>query len=155
MTVASACGRSQESLMMNEILFCDFCGRSAEDVPPASGDDESPALQLDEDDLWVCRICRERIVTPPVGDEVTLDLPDELRALVGKSAGHIVLTLNLPGQPPYEEIVADADRLHNVLMSEWAFISQWPDGTTVWREPDGPTLALVTRDGSVLRVSQD
>ncbi len=140
---------------MDEEIYCDFCGRTALDVPPAPPGDRTPALDQDEDGLWVCRVCRGRIVTPPVGDEIALNLPDELRALIGKSAGVICLGLNAPAEPPYLEVLEDATRLHDRYMSEWTFMSQWPDGTTVWRDPDGLLLGLATRDGGILRVSRE
>lgn len=34
-------------------------------------------------------------------------------------------------------------------MSAWSFVTQWLDGTTVWRAEDGCSTVLVGPDGSV------
>lgn len=31
-------------------------------------------------------------------------------------------------------------------MSTWSFVTQWVDGTTVWRDEKGSALAFVTGD---------
>ena len=109
-----------------------------------------PALELDEDGLWVCRDCRSRLVLPAVGEAV--DVPAGLEGLVGKSAGAICRTLNLPFDPPYRSVVDAASRIaydEDRYMSSWLFVTQWPDGTTVWRSEDGTATAEVAVDGSI------
>lgn len=113
--------------------------------------DGSPVLELDADGLWVCQDCRARLVLPPVGDE-TEELGEELNALVGKSAGAICHTLNLPYASPYQAIIDAASKIaydEDRYMSAWSFVTQWLDGTTVWRSEDGEALAFVAPDGSV------
>jgi len=34
-------------------------------------------------------------------------------------------------------------------MSAWSFVTQWLDGTTVWRAEDGSSMAVVAPDGSI------
>lgn len=129
--------------------FCDFCGRSERDLLPGA-----PfgllILELDEDGLWVCYQCRKRLVLPPVGDAE--EHVEGLEALVGKSAGAICLTLNLPDVPPYSSVIEAAAKIaydEDRYMSAWSFVTQWLDGTTVWRAEDGSASALVMPDGSI------
>ena len=128
---------------------CDFCGRSASELA-RSGPAGSPAIDLDEDGLWVCRACRPGLVLPPVSVE-----PDDsgaLRALVGKSAGAICYSLTLPYEPPFVSIIEAASKIaydEDLYMSAWSFVTAWRDGTTVWRNEDGSELALVAPDGSM------
>lgn len=129
---------------------CDFCGRSEVElsthVPEAS-----PVMELDEDGLWVCYTCRTKLRLPAVGQE-TGELVDELVALVGESAGAICYTLNLPYAPPFQTVIDAASKIaydENRFMSAWTFVTQWLDGTTVWRAEDSAALAVVAPDGSV------
>ena len=138
---------------MTERRCCDFCGRSKDELP-GQIPDGSPALEMDEDGLWVCYDCRGRLVLPVMGTE-TAELAEELEALAGKSAGAICYSLNLPYRPPYQVIIDAASRIaydEDRFMSAWSFVTQWLDGTTVWRAEDGGAVAVVTPDGSV-RVS--
>jgi hypothetical protein len=112
---------------------CDFCGRSETELAlhMASG---SSAIEVDEDGLWVCWECRPTLVLPPVGDE-SGDI-EELQALVGKSAGAICYTLNLPYDPPFRSIIDAASKIaydEDRYMSTWTFVAEWQDGTTVVR----------------------
>jgi hypothetical protein len=133
---------------MSERRSCDICGRS-EDRLSARNANDSLDLELDEDGLWICRDCRARLVTSPVGQTVAADLSDEIRALVGESAGAICFTLNLPYEPPYRTIIDAASKVWEMHMSSWSFVTQLSDGTTVFRAPDGDAIATVTRDGCV------
>lgn len=135
---------------MPERRYCDFCGRSEfdllEEAPIGL-----PAMELDEDGLWVCFHCRGKLVLHPVGEE-TADLVEELRALVGKSAGAICHTLNLPYEPPYRSIIDAASQIaydEDRYMSAWSFVTEWADGTTVWRSEDRSALAIVATDGPI------
>jgi hypothetical protein len=110
----------------------------------------APILELDEDELWVCYRCRGRLSLPPVGRGE--ELIEGLEQLVGKSAGAICLTLNLPYAPPYQSVIDAASKIaydEDRYMSTWSFVAQWLDGTTVWRAEDGSATALVGPDGSV------
>ena len=134
---------------MSEQRCCDFCGRSEIDLL-AQAPVGSPAMELDEDGLWVCYDCRAKHVLPPVGEAV--DLAKELETLVGKSAGAICRTLNLPYEPPYRSVIDAASKIaydEDRYMSAWSFVTQWPDETTVWRTEDGGSIAVVAPDGSV------
>ena len=117
---------------------CDICGGI-----------EDEGLERDEDGLWICSACRRGLVSAPVGETEVADLSDEIRALKGKNVGAISLTLNLPYEPPYKRIVNHAVEMHNNLMSAWSFVTQWTDGTTVWRDEEGSAMAFVTGDEDV------
>ena len=136
---------------MSEQRCCDFCGRSEIDLS-AQVPDGSPVLELDEDGLWVCHNCHAKLLLPPVGKEEAEELTEELNTLVGKSAGAICHTLNLPYEPPYQTIIDAASIIaydEDRFMSAWSFVTQWLDGSTVWRAEDGEAVAIVTPDGAV------
>jgi hypothetical protein len=108
-------------------------------------------VELDEDGLWVCHNCRAELVFPVVGKEAG-ELAQELEALVGKNAGAICRTLNLPYEPPYQTVIDAASKIaydEDRYMSTWSFVTRWPDGTTVWRADTGRSVAIVTPDGTV------
>jgi len=129
---------------LSEQRCCDFCGRSEIELS-AQSLDISPVMELDEDGLWVCHNCRAKLVLPTVGQEAG-DLVDELNVLVGESAGAICRTLNLPYEPPYQTIIDAASKIaydEDRFMSAWSFVTQWLDGTTVWRAEDGESIAVV------------
>jgi hypothetical protein len=130
--------------------YCDFCGRSEIDLL-AQAPIGLPTMELDVDGFWICYHCRAKLVLPPVGEEAA-DLVEELLALVGKSAGAICHTLNLPYVPPYQSIIDAASKIaydENRYMSAWSFVTEWPDGTTIWRSEDRCSLAMVTSDGTI------
>lgn len=135
---------------MSEQRCCDFCGRSEIELA-AQSIDRSHVLELDEDGLWVCRNCRANLVLPAIGKEAG-ELVEELQALVGESAGAICHTLNLPYEAPYQTLIDAASVIaydQDRFMSAWSFVTQWLDGTTVWRAEDGEAVAVVGPDGSV------
>jgi hypothetical protein len=135
---------------VSEPRSCDFCGRSKSQLS-AQTPDGSPALALDQDGLWVCRSCRAKLVLPAVG-EAPGQLAAVLRPLVGETAGAICRTLDLPYEPPYRSVIDAASRIaydEDRFMSTWSFVTQWLDGTTIWRAEDGAAVALVSPDGSV------
>lgn len=128
------------------MIYCDICVGLIND----------PELLIrDEDGLWVCDGCRKKIRSVVIGNQEELLREDpepliaELAALRGKNVGQIVLTLNLPYETPYRDIIDAAHKMHDMLLSPWKFQSQWNDGSTVWRGPDGSTTAIVERNGSV------
>jgi hypothetical protein len=128
---------------------CDFCGRSEIDLR-AQAPIGLAVVELDEDGLWVCYNCRAKLVLSPVGEAV--DLAEGLDTLVGQSAGAICYTLNLPYEPPYRPVIDAASKIaydEDRYMSAWSFVTQWPDGATVWRAEDGDSIAVVTPDGSI------
>lgn len=134
---------------MQPTPLCDFCGS-----PGIEADD----LELDEDGLWVCRACKPRLTSRPVAyfedeDEVGVDELDErLYPLVGKSAGAICRTLELPFVPPYQAVIEAAQTIaydEDRYMSAWSFLTQWVDGTTVWRSPERDARAMVSPGGEV------
>ena len=88
---------------------------------------------------------------PPVGEEA-VDLVEELRAIVGKSVGAICQPLNLPHEGPYRSVIDAALKIaydEDRYMSTWSFVTEWSDGTTVWRAEDRSSLAIVASDGSI------
>jgi hypothetical protein len=99
----------------------------------------------------VCPDCRTRPVLPAVGSG-SGELAEELHALVGKSAGAICRTLNLPYEPPYRSVIDAASAIaydEDRFMSTWSFVTQWLDGSTVWRSQDGEAVAIVSPNGSI------
>jgi hypothetical protein len=138
------------SLFLTE-RFCDICGRSEEELI-AQLANRKAELALDADGLWVCGECRGRLITRPVGELDEVELDEEIQALVGESAGAICHTLNLPNEPPYQDIVDAACKIaydEDRHMSAWSFVSQWQDGSTVWQSADGSARAIVRSDGTV------
>ena len=136
---------------MAEDKFCDFCGRFEHELPN-SKDKKQPKLTIDEDGLWACSDCRPKLHTDPVGDGWEVELEDELMALIGKSAGAICRTLELPYEPPYEIVLDAASKIgydEDHYMSAWTFVNQWLDGSTVWRSEDGRGMAIVKPDGGI------
>jgi hypothetical protein len=140
---------------MQELQFCDICGRS-EDQLRQELPGKSFRLVMDDDGLWLCPDCRGRLTTRPVSREEEEDdeLDDEIKALIGRTAGAICRTLNLPYTPPYQLVIDAASCIaydEDVHMSNWTFAALWLDGTTVWRSEDGAATALVSDDGQVRR----
>jgi hypothetical protein len=138
---------------MASIPVCDFCGLPATTLVDHARN--SPRqLELDEDGLWVCSECQARLISKPTGygDEADSELDEKLTALIGKSAGAICRTMDLPYQPPYQAIIDAASKIaydEDRYMSAWLFVTQWMDGTTVWQSEDRRAKALVYPDGSI------
>ncbi len=126
---------------MTNLQQCDICGQSKSD------------LKIDADSLWICPACQKQIKTKPVSLENSeFELADELKPLVSKSAGAICRTLEIPQAPPYDTVLKAATRIgydQDRFMSAWLFVTQWQDGTTVWRASDGSATAQVSIDGTV------
>ncbi|MCP4424183.1 MAG: hypothetical protein GY803_06810 [Chloroflexi bacterium] len=138
---------------MLELRSCDFCGRSEGKL--AQHSDGSPKLEIDSDGLWACGECRASFVCVPVGQS-DAHLDEKIKALINKSVGAICYTLNLPYEPPYQSIIDAASRIgydQDLYMGAWLFVTQWLDGTTVWRAEDGGETAVVTPDG-VIRIEK-
>ena len=134
-----------------DIQYCDFCGRSERELTLRDPEGYL-VLELDADGLWVCRECRARLISKPVGHVEDSELDNRLKSLVGKSAGAICLTLNLPDEPPYQDIIEAASRIaydEDRYMSAWSFVTQWLDGTTVWQSENRQSRALVTLEGDI------
>ncbi len=135
---------------MSDQRYCDFCGRSESDLS-AQVPNGLSAIKMDQDGLWACYVCRDKLVLSAVG-ELAGEVSEELGVLVGKSAGAICRTLNLPYVPPYRSIIDAASKIaydEDRYMSAWSFVTQWPDGTTVWRAADEDSIAIVAPDGPV------
>jgi hypothetical protein len=130
---------------------CDFCGRSRTKIPDnPSG--SSPKLTIDDDGLLVCWECGQKLNSSPIGSTAFGELDEKLMPLVGKNAGAICRTLNLPYKPPYQSVIDAASLIgydQDLYMSTWIFVTQWLDGTTIWRSEDGSAKAIVSRDGSI------
>jgi len=135
---------------MSDQRYCDFCGRSESDLA-ALIPDGALVIEEDRDDLWVCCACRDKLTFPLVGD-LSGELVGEFDDLVGASAGAICRTLNLPYEPPYRSIIDAASRIaydEDRYMSGWSFVTQWPDGTTIWRLEGEAGIAIVPPEGYV------
>lgn len=136
---------------MDKLANCDICGRSEKDLQPASPGG-SLQIERDEDGLWICGECRTNMTGAPTGsaDEDLLD--DRLKGLVGKSAGAICYSMNLPYVQPYKGVIEAASKIaydEDRYMSTWSFVFQWADGTTVWQSADRSKKALVYPDGGL------
>jgi len=137
---------------MDPEKVCDFCGLSETEIPPSTPH-STAKLRLDEDGFWICSHCQDRITTPPIGRwSSNSDLDPELKALVGKSAGAICRTLELPFEPPYRAVIEAASKIAYDLdqfMSAWLFVDLWLDGTTIWELETHQKIALVSSEGTV------
>ena len=107
---------------------------------------------MDEDGLWVCSECKAKLRSKPSADRDDYGMDEKLKPLIGKSAGAICFTLDLPYKPPYQSVIDAASNIaydQDRYMSAWSFITQWMDGTTVWQSEDRSTRAYVLPDGAV------
>jgi hypothetical protein len=136
---------------MKTVINCDICGRSKTELPiPFSID--TPQLTNDEDGLIICHLCKDQINPKSVNITENSESDEKLRPLVGKSAGAICRTLELPFVPPYKSVIEAASKIaydQDLYMSAWLFVDQWMDGTCLWRSEDGKQTALVKPDGDV------
>ena len=89
---------------------CDFCGRSEKELKHTAGGG-SPKIEIDEDGLWICSECKARIIGEPLGQPDEEELDERIRELIGKSAGAICRTMNLPYTPPYQSIIDAASKI--------------------------------------------
>jgi hypothetical protein len=129
---------------------CDFCGKP-ESLP-------SRQLEMDEDDLWVCSECKARLTSKPTASVEDADLDEKLKPLIGKSAGAICYTLNLPYVPPYLYVIDAATNIaydQDRYMSAWSFVTQRLDGTTVWLSEDRRARAIVSPEGTIQIVRRE
>ena len=130
---------------------CDICGRDetalTDDVPGTG-----LKISLDDGGLWVCAECGSRIRPAAADASEGGELDEALKPLVGKNAGAICRTLELPYEPPYRAVIDAAAKIgynEDRFMSTWSFLTQWLDGTTVWRSEDQTAKALVYPNGEV------
>lgn len=134
---------------MLEPRYCDFCGLLEDELKQLPNG--APKLEVDPDGLQVCSDCRARLDSASVGQS-SVALDEKIEALVGKSVGAICYTLNLPYKPPYRFIIDAASLIgydQDLYMGAWLLVTQWPDGTTVWRAEDGRATSIVTPDGAI------
>jgi hypothetical protein len=134
---------------MSRVLACDICGRSEAEISRRTA--EGSALKI-ENGLRLCQDCSTRLANLSEDDALAPEPDEHLRRVIGKSAGAICMTMNLPYEPPYCTIIDAASRIaydSDRYMSTWIFESLWLDGTTVWRDEDASAVALVHADGSV------
>jgi hypothetical protein len=73
----------------------------------------------------------------------------ERRDLTGMSAGEIAHSDFPMGDPVLDSIVEAAAIVQESIRSAWFFVERWPDGTTVWREPEGRAVAVVSSEGEI------
>lgn len=135
----------------DRVPVCDFCGcpEVKAQYPYLNGRRE---LEMDEDGLWVCSECKTKLISKPIGSMDDSELDGKIRSLVGKSAGAICFTLDLPYEPPYQSLIDAASKIaydEDRYMSAWSFVTQWMDGTTVWLSEDQSAKAFVTADGNI------
>lgn len=138
-------------MLMNKSRLCDICGRSEKTVSE-EGLNERSQIQIDVNGLWLCNDCSKRVQSHPPIQDPEKSLDPELKSLIGKSAGAICRTLELPYIPPFDIVIEAASKIaydNDMFMSAWLFVTLWQNGTSVWCEPDGSATALVTPDGNV------
>ncbi|MCB2224609.1 MAG: hypothetical protein KQH83_10625 [Actinobacteria bacterium] len=73
-------------------------------------------------------------------------------SLLGMSAGAVCRVLDDPAGTPLEQVIDAAYEIaygQGLYRSAWTLAGVGPDGTTVWRSPDGTGSAEVGRDGDV------
>ena len=109
---------------------------------------------MDDDGLWVCNKCKSKVTSKPGSytDEDDNELDEKVKAIIGKSAGAICRTMELPYEHPYQSIIDAASLIaydEDRYMSAWLFVTQWLDGTTVWQSEDKSAKALVSTDGNI------
>jgi len=138
---------------MDNSLVCDFCGRQ-ETLFHHQNQSDQQKIEMDDDGLWICNNCKTKVISKPSTyiDEDDNKLDEKVKAVIGKSAGAICRTMDLPYEHPYQSIIDaasliayDGDR----YMSAWLFITQWLDGTTIWQSEDKSAKALVSTDGNI------
>lgn len=71
------------------------------------------------------------------------------RDLTKMSAGEIAHEDFPMGDPELDSIVEAAAIVQESIRSPWFFVERWPDGTTVWREPEGRAVAVVSPAGEI------
>ena len=74
---------------------------------------------------------------------------DHVDRLIGKSAGKIAMSNLPPGDHLLDGVADAAGLMWENLMSAWTLDEVWPDGSTVWRSPEGDSVAIVSPDGSI------
>jgi hypothetical protein len=89
---------------MRKLATCDFCGRSERDLQRQT-EGGSHEIEIDEDGLSTCGECKARLIGAPLGSTDEDEQDDRIRALIGKSAGAICRTMNLPYIPLYQSII--------------------------------------------------
>jgi len=105
--------------------------------------------------LKTCDICGcdESALSDDVpGTTLKINLDEALKPLVGKNAGAICRTLELPYEPPYQSVIDAATQIgydEDRYMSTWSFLTLWLDGTTLWLSEDQTAKALVYPSGEV------
>jgi hypothetical protein len=127
------------------MIVCDFCGRSDDKYSNQTGEDD-PRFDIDEDGLWVCHQCQENLTSAATSSLGSEETDEWIRKLVGKSAGAICRTLNLPYAPPYQAIIDAAAKIaydEDRHMSAWLLTDLWMDGSTVWLSGDKLAKAIV------------
>jgi hypothetical protein len=130
---------------------CDFCGLTQQTLPQGLPD-ESTTLEMDAVGLWACQNCQSLIISNPseIEDEGYID--PLLPPLIGKNAGAICYTLNLPFRQPYIQIIEAVSIIgydNDHYMSTWTFVTLLADGSTVWQSQDRTRKALVEESGNV------
>ena len=74
---------------------------------------------------------------------------EKLESLVGKNAGAIAMTLNLPYVEPYTVVIDGAIAVQESLRSPWTFIGLDQNGNTLWVSPDEKSLLRVDQEGTI------
>ena len=86
---------------MDKLGTCDFCGRSEKELQ-GQPQGSSHKFEIDEDGLWICGACKARLIGVPLGNVDEYENDERIRELIGKSAGAICRTMNLPYPHPYK-----------------------------------------------------
>lgn len=73
----------------------------------------------------------------------------DTRDITEMSAGEIAHGDFRMGDPVLDSIVEAAVVVQESIRSAWFFVERWPGGTTVWREPEGRAVAVVSPEGEI------
>jgi hypothetical protein len=68
---------------------------------------------------------------------------------VGKNAGAIAMTLNLPYIEPYKIVIDGAIAVQESLRIPWTFVALDAENNTIWLSPDRSRLLRVDPQGFI------
>ena len=76
-------------------------------------------------------------------------MEEYLESLVGKNAGAIAMTLNLPYIDPLQVVIDGAIAVQESLRSPWTFVGLDAENNTIWLSPDRKRVLRVDPDGNL------
>jgi len=127
---------------------CDICDRSVSEIRE-QGEGDGTGPQLNAGGIWICSECMLDFSTRRAVFEDDLQLEHNLDSLVGKNAGAIAMTLNLPYVKPIKVVIDGAIAVQESLRSPWTFVTLDSDGNTLWLSPDRKSVVRVDPEGNL------